>query len=150
MTTVIRRKRTSRLSIGPYRRHELLTGRIQYPAQGYTGYGDGVGTDLTAFISDQMRADWEANRAVMAFWRSGNVEADVFPDTLPWLYEGGSAAAPPWAARHLERGLAPLCQFWRQNPNYWRSTTRFECCATISTSLDTVQGPNPNPARPFG
>ncbi len=31
MSTVIRRKRTSRLSIGPYRRHELLTGRICIP-----------------------------------------------------------------------------------------------------------------------
>jgi hypothetical protein len=31
--------------------------------QGYTGSGDDVGTDLTAFITDEMRADWEANRA---------------------------------------------------------------------------------------
>ena len=56
MTTVIRRKRASRLRIGPYRRNELRSGHIQYPVQGYTGYGDGVGTDLTAFISDEMRA----------------------------------------------------------------------------------------------
>jgi hypothetical protein len=33
----------------PIRRH-----RIQYPVQGYSGYGDSVGTD---FISDEMRAD---------------------------------------------------------------------------------------------
>ena len=33
MTTVIRRKRASRLSIGPYERHELLTGRIVYPVK---------------------------------------------------------------------------------------------------------------------
>jgi hypothetical protein len=26
----------------------------------YSGYGDGIGTDLTAFITDGMRADWEA------------------------------------------------------------------------------------------
>ena len=52
MSTIIRRKRTSRLSIGPYKRHELLTGWISYPVQGYSGYGDGVGTDVTAFISD--------------------------------------------------------------------------------------------------
>jgi hypothetical protein len=102
MTTVIRRRRASRLSIGPYRRHELLTGRIQYPVQGYTGYGDGIGTDLTAFIGDQMRADWEANRdELLAFWRSGKTEADVFPDALPWLH-GGGADALPWAARHLD------------------------------------------------
>ena len=34
MTTVIRRRRASRMQIGPYRRHELLTGRIVYPVQG--------------------------------------------------------------------------------------------------------------------
>ncbi len=44
--------------IGPYRRHQMLTGRIVYPVQGYSGYGDGIGTDLTAFISDEMRHDW--------------------------------------------------------------------------------------------
>ena len=72
MTTVVRRKRASRLSIGPYRRNELLTGRIQYPVQGYSGYGDGAGTDLTALISDEMRSDREANRkALTEFWLSG-------------------------------------------------------------------------------
>jgi hypothetical protein len=102
MTTLVRRKRTSRLSIGPYRRNELLTGRIQYPVQGYTGYGDGIGTDLMAFISDQMRADWAANRAeLMAYWRSGT-RADVFPDALPWLYTRISSDTLPWAARYLD------------------------------------------------
>lgn len=86
MTTIIRRKRTSRTQIGSYRRHELLTGRIVYPVQGYSGYGDGVGTDLTAFISNEMRADWEANRDELTeFWRSGKTTADVFPDSLPWF-----------------------------------------------------------------
>jgi len=27
--------------IGPYKRNELLTGKIYYPALGYSGYGDG-------------------------------------------------------------------------------------------------------------
>jgi hypothetical protein len=40
--TIVRRKHAVR-TLGPYRRHELLTGRIKYPAQGYTGYGDGCG-----------------------------------------------------------------------------------------------------------
>ena len=72
MNTIIRRKRTSRLSISPYRRHELLTGHIVYPVRGYSGYGDGVGTDLTKFISDEMRNDWRNNRdELMAFWKSG-------------------------------------------------------------------------------
>jgi len=90
MSTIIRRKRASRLSIGPYRRHELLTGRIQYPVQGYTGYGDGIGTDLTEFITDQMRADWEANRAeLMAFWR----RASRRPTPFPTCSRGCTAAA---------------------------------------------------------
>ena len=104
MTTVIRRRRASRLSIGPYRRHELLAGRIVYPVQGYTGYGYGVGTDLAAFISDEMRADWVANRtALLEFWRSGRSEADAFPnDTLPWLCTYIAAGSLPWACRHLD------------------------------------------------
>jgi hypothetical protein len=47
-------------------------------------------------------ADWAANRdELMAFWRSGKTTADVFPDTLPWLYVGGSADTLPWAAVQL-------------------------------------------------
>ena len=104
MSTIIRRKRTSRLSIGPYKRHELLTGWISYPVQGYSGYGDGVGTDVTAFISDQMRADWAANREeLVAFWQSGKyTTADVFADSLPWLFVCGSADTLPWASEHLD------------------------------------------------
>ena len=68
---------------------------------GYTGYGDGVGTDLTAFISNEMRADWTANREeLLAFWQSG--APDNFPDSLPWLYVHGSAGSLPWAAEHLD------------------------------------------------
>ncbi|WP_063979930.1 hypothetical protein [Bradyrhizobium sp.] len=101
MTTVIRRKRASRSSLGPYRRHELLTGRIRYPVQGYSGYGDGRSTDVADYTSAEMHADWAANRAeLMAFWRSGKAEADVFPDALPWLI--GSAGTLPWAVRHLD------------------------------------------------
>ncbi len=103
MATIIRRKRASRTSIGPYKRNELLTGVIQYAVLGHSGYGDGIGTDLTAFITDGMRADWAANRAeLLAFWRSGKTEVDVFPDCLPWLYTHRSAVTLPWAARHLD------------------------------------------------
>jgi hypothetical protein len=70
MATIIRRKRASRTSIGSYKRHELLTGEIRYPVLGCSGYGDMSGTDLTAFITDEMRADWEANRdELVAFIR---------------------------------------------------------------------------------
>jgi hypothetical protein len=104
MTTVIRRKRASRMSLGPYRRFELLTGRIEYPVQGYTGYGDGVGTGLTAFISDTMRRDWQNHREeLMAFWKSGKSDAEVFPnDCLPWLCLGPRDRLP-WAARYLDK-----------------------------------------------
>jgi hypothetical protein len=104
MTTVIRRKRASRSSIGPYRRHELLTGRIVYPVQGYTGYGDGVGTDLTAFVSAEMRADWDANRdGLLELWRSGeHTHPDKFPDSLPWLFVRGGDGSLPWAALYLD------------------------------------------------
>jgi hypothetical protein len=66
--------------------------------------GGGGGTDLTAFISDEMRADWEANRdELMAFWKSGAyTTADVFADSLPWLFVRGSADTLPWAAVHLD------------------------------------------------
>jgi hypothetical protein len=79
-------------------------GRIQYPVQGYTGYGDGIGTDLTAFVSNEMSSDWATNRdELLAFWYSGKTTADVFPDSLPWLFVRGSADTLPWAAaRHLD------------------------------------------------
>jgi hypothetical protein len=102
MTTITRRKRTSRLSIGPYRRHELLTGRIQYPVQGYTGYGDGISNNVADFIGPVMRADWAANREeLVAFWKSGQ-SPNIFPDCLPWLYTHRSADTLPWAATHLD------------------------------------------------
>jgi hypothetical protein len=92
------------LQLGPYRRHELLGGRIDYPVSGYTGYGDGSSTKVADFIGPEMRADWAANReALLAFWRSGKSDAEAFPDnTLPWLCLGGSADALPWAAKHLD------------------------------------------------
>ena len=105
MSTIIRHKRTSRLSIGPYRRHELLTGLIRYPVQGYTGYGDGVGTDLTAFIGDEMRRDWAANRdELMKFWQSGEyTHPDNFSDSVPWLFVRGGDGSLPWAVRQFDK-----------------------------------------------
>jgi len=108
MSTVVRRKRTSRSELGPYRRHELLTGEIMYPVMGYTGYGDGENTDLTAFISDEMRADWEANRdELLKFWRSGEYTCgETFPDSVPWLFVRGSRGTLPWAAKQFDRKAA--------------------------------------------
>jgi hypothetical protein len=88
--------------IGPYKRHELLTGEIVYPSEGYTGYGDGRGANLEDFISAEMRRDWAENRAaLLKFWFSGDYTT-IFPDTLPWLFVRGSPGTRPWAAEHLE------------------------------------------------
>jgi hypothetical protein len=104
VSTIVRRKRASRLSIGPYRRHELLTGRIRYAVSGYTGYGDGSSTAVADFVSDEMRNDWANHRAeLLAFWRSGEYTTpDVFPDALPWLFVRGRPGSLPWAARFLD------------------------------------------------
>jgi hypothetical protein len=108
MSTIVRRKRTSRSEIGPYRRHELLTGKIVYPVEEYTGYGDGSGTDLAAFVSDEMRADWQANRAaLLAFWATGKETLEYFPvaDVLPWLFPCcGSPDTLPWASKQFDEG----------------------------------------------
>jgi hypothetical protein len=82
--------------LSAYRRYELLTGEIVYPALGYDGYGDGAGTDLSAFISDEMRADWKENRtALLKFWRSGEYTNDK-----PWLFACSNGELP-WAERRI-------------------------------------------------
>jgi len=103
VSTIIRRRRSSKLQLGPYRRHELLTGEVKIVVQGYSGYSDQVRTDLTLFIGPEMRADWQNHRAeLIAFWRSGKSSV-IFPDCLPWLWiPHGSADEPCWAERHLD------------------------------------------------
>jgi len=103
MPTIKRRQRTSFRELGPYKRHELLTGQISYAAVGYSGYGDGKSLNLTDFISDEMRDDWAANRdELLQFWASGKyTTAKVFPDSLPWLFICGSPNTLPWAERQF-------------------------------------------------
>lgn len=98
MSTITRRRRASRINLDPYRRYELLTGEIRYPPpQYYTGYGNGTGTDLAAFISDEMREDWKNHRdELIAFWQSGE-----FTDGLPWLFACGGPGELPWAAKQF-------------------------------------------------
>ena len=104
MSTILRRRCGSRTNLGPYKRHELLGGVATYPVQNYDGYGDGHDSDVRKFISDEMRADWAANReTLLEFWRSGRSDADAFPDdTLPWLCTYIAADSLPWACRHLD------------------------------------------------
>jgi hypothetical protein len=101
MSTVIRRRRGTRTNLGPYKRHELLGGRIMYPVQGYSGYGDGRSVNVADYISEEMKADWKANREVLLqIWRGEKSEEEVFHDTLPWLYYTDTETLP-WAELHL-------------------------------------------------
>ena len=81
MATITRRQRVSYRELGPYKRHELLTGKIVYPALGYCGYSDGKSRNLADFISDEMRADWAENREeLLVFSRSGEyTTSEIFP-----------------------------------------------------------------------
>jgi hypothetical protein len=91
--------------LGPYKRHELLTGEVASAAPGYyQGYAKS-GFDqqnLEDFISEDMRADWLANRAeLLAFWKSGEYTSlDAFPDhtPTPHLFIRGQPDTLPWAA----------------------------------------------------
>ena len=84
--------------IGPYKRHELLTGKIYYPALGYSGYGDGKSTHIADFVTHQMRLDWLANRdRLLSFWKSGEPISKFFPDSKAWLLDLGDPDSLPWA-----------------------------------------------------
>jgi hypothetical protein len=81
---------------------ELLTGKIMYPQLRYDGYGDGTGTDLHAFISDRMRADWAYHRdELLAWWISGE-DSSGLPNRKLWLFYWGAPGTRPWAWWHLE------------------------------------------------
>ena len=105
MTTIVRRRRSSRVGLSVYKRHELLTGQIVPVVSGYNGYATGNGRNLADYISDEIRRDWQNHRAaLMEFWTSGKSDAEVFPDdTLPWLCVGDRSRLP-WAARHFGLG----------------------------------------------
>ncbi len=107
MSTITRRKRTSQRELSPYKRHELLVGRIIYPLMPfYTGYGDGRSTDVADYISDEMRADWAEHRdELIEFWQSDLSDAEFFPPgtTKPWIFDvGRGPGALPWAAEQFD------------------------------------------------
>jgi hypothetical protein len=94
--------------LSAYQVAELTTGEVFYPALKYDGYGDGVGKDLRAFISDLMRTDWARHRAaLLSFWVSGQSSAEL-PNRKPWLYYRGAAGTRPWAWWHLEAGIPQM------------------------------------------
>src|SRR5262249_9417254 len=99
-----RRKPARTPELGPYKRHELLTGEIIYPDRGYSGYGDGKSTDVAEYISDEMRGDWATHRAeLLKFWKSGEYTTpDIFPDSNPWLFVAGEPDTLPWAAEQFD------------------------------------------------
>jgi hypothetical protein len=103
MSTVIRRRRGSRLSLSIYKMYELLTGRVEPLVPAYDGYATtGNRTNLLDYVDDNMRADWLANRdMLLEFWQSDTSDWDAWPEIcLPWLYFG-PRDREPWAQTHL-------------------------------------------------
>jgi hypothetical protein len=99
MATIKRRRRGSHAELTAYKRYELLTGEIKYPALGYDGYGDMHDNDLHGFIRDEMRTDWEAHREeLIAFWQSGEYTKDLL-----WLFACGGPGQLPWAAKIFDK-----------------------------------------------
>ena len=97
-----RRERQGIAFPSAYQASELLTGEISYPVLGYDGYGDGVGKDLTVFITDLMRVDWIEHRDVLLrFWISGEYSSQL-PNSKPWLFYRGAPGTRPWAWWWLE------------------------------------------------
>jgi hypothetical protein len=108
LATVKIRKHSPRSRLGAYKIYELLTGKIDYPVCDYTGYGDGHSTSVADFISDDMRADWAANReSLLKFWASGEDTITYFyPDSKPWLFVSGKPGTLPWAAEQFDKDPA--------------------------------------------
>ena len=104
MSTLKRRMHTSRSKLGAYKIFELLTGKIDYPVCDYSGYDDGHSTNLADFISDEMKADWEANReGLLEFWQSGEDTITYFhPESKPWLFVSVTPGTLLWAAQQFD------------------------------------------------
>ena len=83
-------------------------GEIFYPVDGsYTGYGDGQGKHLIAFIDAEMRKDWRFyRRSLLRFWASHAVACAVFDDAQH-LYLRGAFNMLPWACKHLGEDTGP-------------------------------------------
>jgi hypothetical protein len=111
MPFIRRRPRlTSRSTLTPDQKYELLTGRACYslPAY-YTGFGDARGddTDMRNFVTDEMERCWEAHRDdLINFWKSGKCTTE-----RPWLFCLCTADSWPWGARMFDNkpgGNAPM------------------------------------------
>ena len=93
--------------LSPYRACELLIGRCEFLDVGdYDGYAtDGKGGDLSAYISEEMRLDWVANRReLLKVWRSGMPCPESFEVLAvwpPWLFFKHDGEPLPWAARQF-------------------------------------------------
>ena len=86
--------------------YELLYGEPGYCLpQYYQGYADAVSRDpdITHFISDEMKADWRANRdKLMQLWRGEGDHKHLFGcQRLPWLCCDDDHEWP-WAARTFD------------------------------------------------
>jgi hypothetical protein len=103
-TNIRRRRRDARRRLTSYRAHELLNGRCEYPVMSYySGYGDGVGTNVADFISEEMKLDWLANRqTLIEVWQSGELfPYDVFAWELFLYVEHDGINELPWCERQF-------------------------------------------------
>ncbi len=101
----MRPKYNSRKQLTSDQRMELLTGVCDYPVRQsyYSGYGDFSDADAAAFVSEQMRADWIANRGkLLKFWESGEDSVGYFENCKPWHVIHGSPDTLPWAAHQFD------------------------------------------------
>jgi hypothetical protein len=88
----------------PEKVFELLYGEDAYCLpEYYRGYGDARSGDLdmTHFISEEMRADWFANRdKLMMLWNGEATEKELFGHyRRPWLISPRENSGRPWAAQ---------------------------------------------------
>ena len=114
MATRAKRIRKSTRGLTDYKIHELLTGVSQYPAKGYTGYGNpqiGGAESTEKHISDEMRRDWETHRdQLLKFWVSGEyTTSKMFPDIRmhPWIFIRGAPGYRPWAWWQFDAPVPP-------------------------------------------
>jgi hypothetical protein len=106
---IIRRHKHARRDFNVTKRHELLTGEIDYPMNSsYAGYADGHSTNLEDYISDEMRDDWQKHRGeLLEFWRSGNYYFQVWrhdPVSMWQDIKADRVNTLPWAAEQFDEG----------------------------------------------
>jgi len=84
------------MSLGPYKRHELLAGRNRISSHGYRCYGDGSSTKRGGLHRYEMRRLGPQREELIAFWESGQ-SPTIFPTVCHGFTRIGLQAVLPWA-----------------------------------------------------